>query len=203
MLTVTKTLLRFYLVRHKNWIFFRGNRLYVPSGCFTPAGTITSDLFSMVLARIQMEEPWAEIGCGSGQLSLLVAKRGIYVVGSDIDEKCLRAMKINSRANKVDGYIDVVLCDAASCLRRNAFNLVFTNPPYFPMEAEKPVDVSILAGRDLRILKRFLLDSLRISKKSVPVLFSVSSLTGLKIGQPVLCRCLPLERICINIVAKR
>ncbi|MCC6003519.1 MAG: methyltransferase [Thermofilum sp.] len=196
-IAITKILLRFYLVHHRFWINFRGVRLYVPQGCFTPVGTISTDLMASILLRFQLQEPVVEIGCGAGQLSLLVARRGVYVVGVDIDEKCARATRINSRLNDLDSLVDVVLCDSGSCLRSGSFNLVFANPPYFPFEAERPEDTSIAAGLDLRVLRKILSNSIRVAKKSVPVIFTSSSLTGVRIGRVLSCVSMPLEKICV------
>ena len=71
-----------------------------------------------------------EIGCGSGIISLHLAKRGNEVTAIDINPKAVEATKFNAKVNNLD--IEVLEGNLFSILKNRKFGTIVCNPPYLP-----------------------------------------------------------------------
>jgi release factor glutamine methyltransferase len=73
-----------------------------------------------------------DIGTGSGALAVTLAlETGIETWATDVSPAAAAVAAAN--ANKLGAHVSFVLCDIASALRRDAFDLVVSNPPYVPL----------------------------------------------------------------------
>jgi release factor glutamine methyltransferase len=71
-----------------------------------------------------------EIGCGSGIVSIYLAKRGNVVTAIDINPKAVEATKVNSKTNNLD--IEVLEGNMFSPVKGRKFGTIVCNPPYLP-----------------------------------------------------------------------
>ncbi len=71
-----------------------------------------------------------EIGCGSGIISIHLAKRGNQVTAVDINPKAIKATEFNSKKNNVK--IEIIEGDMFSKLKNCKFDTIVCNPPYLP-----------------------------------------------------------------------
>jgi len=71
-----------------------------------------------------------EIGCGSGIVSLHLAKRGNIVTAIDINPKAVEATKFNSKSNNLD--IEILEGNMFSPVKDRKFGTIVCNPPYLP-----------------------------------------------------------------------
>ena len=71
-----------------------------------------------------------EIGCGSGIISINLAKRGNQVTAVDINPKAIESTKINSKKNNVE--LEIIEGDMFSKLKNRKFDTIVCNPPYLP-----------------------------------------------------------------------
>ena len=150
--------------------FYKDIVLEVPSGVYTPRED------SLMLAELlEQERPCTalDVGCGSGFLAILMAKRGFSVTAADINPATIEATKNNAIINLVD--IDLILSDLFETVS-GTFDLIIFNPPYLPNDA--PVDLQWSGGIDL--VRRFLLDARKHLNANGKVLFLISTLTGEK-----------------------
>lgn len=77
----------------------------------------------------------AEVGCGSGVVSLQVAKKTKRVLATDINFHAVKRLWEKAKMRKIDTKIDVICCDLLSCLRNlRSFSSIIFNPPYLPCE---------------------------------------------------------------------
>ncbi len=107
-------------------------KLVVLRGVFNPRASFSSYL--LVLAALRQRPKGlriAEIGCGSGLISIVLAHVGNYVVLTDISLRAVINSRVNSRINNVSERVDYVVCDL-ECFRPLAFDYAVTNPPYLP-----------------------------------------------------------------------
>ena len=79
-----------------------------------------------------------EIGCGSGVLSLLAAKKGADVAAVDLDPIAIENTKINFRNNLPDKSYKLFQSNVYSAVPSDKFDVVIANPPYFFKVPEKP-----------------------------------------------------------------
>lgn len=103
------------------------------SGVFRPGRlTKTSLLLAENMAVYEGFEV-LDLGCGTGILSLLAAKKARRVVAVDSNPKAVECTKLNAEANGLKDRIDVRLGSLFSPLKPGErFNLILFNPPYLP-----------------------------------------------------------------------
>ncbi|GIR27656.1 MAG: hypothetical protein CM15mP42_06060 [Methanobacteriota archaeon] len=71
-----------------------------------------------------------EIGCGSGIISIHMAKNENTVTSVDINPKAVKATKFNAKQNSVN--IEVIQGNMFEELQDRKFNSIVCNPPYLP-----------------------------------------------------------------------
>ena len=71
-----------------------------------------------------------EIGCGSGIISIHLAKKGNLVTSVDINPKAVKATKFNAQRNKVE--IEILQSNMFSAISNRKFDTIVCNPPYLP-----------------------------------------------------------------------
>jgi len=104
----------------------------------------------------------ADVGCGSGAITAVLASRCSLVVAIDVNEAACRACR----------SYDAVCCDAGTCLAR--IDALVSNPPYLPPE-EPCTDWEAVAIYDCGIIPR-LLRVIAVTRPSVVVMV-ISSLS--------------------------
>jgi len=90
--------------------------------------------------RLKGVKTVCDLGCGGGTLLLQVLGRkpGLSVSGIDILPQAVRAARDNLSLNGFSG--DILCGDIRSCdtlFRRSAYDLVVSNPPYFPQSSDQ------------------------------------------------------------------
>jgi len=118
----------------------------------------------------------ADIGCGSGILCALLAKRGFISVCIDVSPCAAQCCAETSRMCGVDALVDVVQCDSGECLRSRAIDVAVSNPPYLPIEGDEGFVWDSGGAKGIEIPLRFLKNMLRSCKRECTVLMIVSSL---------------------------
>ena len=155
---------------------FKGLRVVVPRGCFAPIFVSTA-LLSDAAAALAKGGLAVEAGAGCGPLALSLARsRGVEVVGTDVDVRCLRASLANAKLNKLDALYHPVACAETSCLRSGAFDYALANPPYLPLDQR--LSLPACGGASLEVYRRMLADAARVLKQGGILLFTASTLTG-------------------------
>lgn len=106
-----------------------------PDGVF-PLGTDTLALGGFATVRRGWQV--CDLGCGGGALLLLLAGRqtDLTLTGVELDPTAARAAEDNLTRNGLDGR---VLCRdlRTAPLPAGGFDLVISNPPYFPVDGGK------------------------------------------------------------------
>lgn len=107
-----------------------------------------------------------EIGAGNGGGLIELSWGFRQTVGTD-----LRRPSDDSWRKR---EVDFVLADSASCFRERSFDLVAFNPPYVP--SEEVADTTVDGGSGgLDVALRFLLESIRVSKRDGRIVMLLSS----------------------------
>ena len=127
--------------------FFHGSlELEIPQGVYFPMED--SMLLAAAVPRISGKKV-LEIGCGSGIISMVMAKSN-SVTAADVNPAAAAAAKRNATANGLE--INVVVSDLFSGIR-GSFDCIIFNPPYLPAEED---DMTYSGGADGReVIKKF------------------------------------------------
>lgn len=157
--------MRFY---HKELI------LDVPESIYYPRED--SLLLAKVLEKESLQDKKVlEVGCGSGFLSIVMAKKGAEVTAVDIDKNAINTAKGNAKSNNAE--INCFESGLFSAIT-SKFDLLVFNPPYLPDEG---IDRTYAGGRTGReTIERFIKQARTHLNKNGKILLLISSLTGEK-----------------------
>ncbi len=156
--------------------FFRGQIiLEVPENVYYPEED--SLLFAELLENTDLQsKSCLEIGCGSGLLSIIMAKGGANVTAVDISEKAVETTKKNAQLNHV--HINAVQSDLFHNIH-GLFDLIVFNAPYIPVDLDSEKEsLQWAAGKNAELIDRFVNDACKHLTKSGRILLLVSSITG-------------------------
>lgn len=115
-----------------------------------------------------------EIGCGSGLLSIIAAKRGCNVFAADVNPAAVECAERNAELNNV--RIKVVRSNLFDNVE-GKFDLIFFNPPYLPEEQTKN-SRAWAGGKNMEIISRFIRHIKLYLKPKGEILIVVSSLSN-------------------------
>lgn len=96
-----------------------------------------------------------DLGCGSGLLSLLAARRGASVVGIDFNEIAAASSRSNAQLNHLDAHAKFYHGDLFGPLAEELpFDFILLNPPFYSEDPKSVADHAWKAGSDLDFFKR-------------------------------------------------
>ncbi len=154
--------------------------LNIPDGIYEPRED------SLLIAKVMEKEMESckaknkniktvlEIGCGSGLLSIIAAKRGCDVLAADINPAAAECAERNARLNNVR------IKAAQSNLFDNVegtFGLIAFNPPYLPEEQTED-SRTWAGGKNLEVVSRFIKDAGAHLEPDGKILIVISSLSN-------------------------
>jgi release factor glutamine methyltransferase len=152
---------------------YRGFSIIIPAGVYEPRED--TDLLADAAERIS-DKDVLEMGCGSGIISLILARNGNSVTAVDIDQKAVDATIENAMNNRLK--LTVVKSDLFEKVR-GTFDYVLFNFPYLP---EKITDENRAwaAGEDIEVIRHFARGARNHLRPGGRMLFVISSLTNLE-----------------------
>lgn len=133
-----------------------GLDLVIEPGVLHPRHFASSRWLAVHLSRLDLRGlRVADLGTGSGILALVAARAGDAVTAIDINPIAVRCAKANVERNALGPLVEVVESDVfAKVPSEAAFDLVITNPPFFPRGPRDPADVPFAAGANLEFFRR-------------------------------------------------
>lgn len=130
-----------------------GFNLKVRPTVFHPRFFITSEYFAKFIGGQDVRGKWvAEVGCGSGIISLAAARAGAErVVAIDINPNAALTAFENAESNGLGGRV-VAVCSnlMAAIAPRPMFDIILSSPPSFPGEPRDLADRAWHAGPGYR-----------------------------------------------------
>ncbi len=170
--------------KFRRFFNYRGLKLYIPKGVFNPTFTASTDLIINALEKVV--RPWGnvlEVGCGSGAISVYIAKylrRDVKSLSAcDVSELALKVSRINAVLNNVANYLKVGNCVELIPKLINSIDFGIANPPYLPLDPKDAMDINWCGGSSLKIFNEvvnYLITSLR---RGGEALITASSLTSI------------------------
>ena len=132
------------------------NRLFVEEGVLCPENSTITRMFAAYLydnsADYKTKEV-LEIGCGSGILSVIMAKNGAKkIVSTDILKHCAANTMKNFQELELEDKMDIRTGDLFAPLRiHETFDLIIINHPYFygTPNPKNPLEVAIMDDETL------------------------------------------------------
>lgn len=135
-----------YLLKDRD-VRFIGMDLHVPSGVFHPSLFFSTKTMCQVLSTIQIgNKNICEIGCGSGAISIKAAQLGGTVTCGDVNPLAVVTASKNAERNQVN--ITVVKSDLFENIPAIKFDIILTNPPFYPKDPVNMEERAWYAGKN-------------------------------------------------------
>lgn len=109
----------------------KGLQIEIDSGVFHPKYFNSSQLLlDWVESQDLKNKSLLELGCGSGVVAMLAARKGARVTASDISEKVIRNLRRNAEKNKLE--LTIIKSDLMDNIPELCFDFILINPPFYP-----------------------------------------------------------------------
>lgn len=132
---------------------YKGLNGIVLPGVFYPFFTISTKLFMDFIEGQELKDKsFLELGCGTGMISTLAAKKGAMVVASDINPAAIENVRLNAAKNKVE--LDPILSDLFEKLPSQTFDYIIINPPYYPKDPDSRAEEAWFCGANFEYFEK-------------------------------------------------
>lgn len=136
---------------HKQWLKkprrygYKNISVLVEPGVFPPFLTLSTRILLDFINSIDISgRTFLELGCGSGVVSILAAKKGAIVTASDINQIALDSLQKNAAGNEVE--LTIVYSDLFANLKNQHFDYIVINPPYYPKNPQSVAEQAWFCG---------------------------------------------------------
>jgi len=154
-----------------------GLLLSVPPTVFHPRFYLTSRFLGEHLLSLDLgRKALLDMGCGSGILSLIAARRGALVTAVDINPVAVESTRDNARINGLE--VRVVQGDLFDHLDKDdTFDYIVWNPPFYQGEPSDHAGHAWYAGKGYRVIARFASEARAHLRPGGRIILVVSSAT--------------------------
>ncbi len=108
-----------------------GLRIYCAPQVLPPNNRVTRCLGEVLAA--EKARVVLDLGCGTGILALIAARRCEQVIGVDIDRRAVACARRNARLNQI-ANVRFLVGDAFRPVQGLRFDLIVSNPPFYPVD---------------------------------------------------------------------
>lgn len=130
-----------------------GDKIYPLYGVWMPTTQDYIKLLNQYLNSDLPQGPALDIGCGSGVLSLLLAKKGIEVVAVDKNYWAVECTKLN--AAKLKFNVRTYVLNDLNNIETSALNTIVSNPPWLPAKSSSTLDNGVYDPKSEMLLGTF------------------------------------------------
>ena len=133
-----------------------GFDLVVAPGVLNPRHFLSSRFLAEYVAGLNLaHKRVAEVGTGSGLAALAAARAGAHVTALDVDPAAVQCAWENGRRNGLADRIHFLRSDVWEGVDPALqFDLVISNPPFYPRNAHGPGDLAFAAGAGYSFFSR-------------------------------------------------
>jgi methylase of polypeptide subunit release factors len=137
-----------------------GERLLIEPSVFDPSIHFTSVVMARYLrSRLRAAHPTIrvlDVGTGSGLLAIAAARAGVQrVTAVDLNLAAVRSARRNVKASGLTAQVRVQESDMFGTLEGEQYDIILTNPPYYPRMPTNDAEQAYFAGANLEWLRRF------------------------------------------------
>jgi len=147
-----RSFVTFYFSKPRTYRFKDIKAIVLP-GVFFPHFTISTKLLLQFLETKNLEnKSFLELGCGTGIISVLAAKKNARVISSDINPTAIKNAKLNATKNRVE--ITTYISDLFVELPQQQFDFIIINPPYYPKAPETIAEEAWFCGEHFEYFEK-------------------------------------------------
>lgn len=105
-------------------------RLEIAPEVFHPGFFFSTQMLLQYIGKLPLQKKeFLELGCGSGLISMIAAKKGAYVTATDINPVAVEFLKKNCFRNKLQ--LKVLQSDLFDDMPGKQYDVIAINPPYY------------------------------------------------------------------------
>lgn len=143
---------QWYLKKERTFQY-RDISVTVMPGVFHPGFFYSTKFLLEFLEQQQLKgKRLLELGCGSGLISIVSAKRGANVTASDISAGAIDNTRRNVAKNKV--AVSVIHSDLFNSIPKQTFDVIVINPPYYAKDPVNDAQYAWYCGKDFEYFRK-------------------------------------------------
>ncbi len=120
---------------------------------FPPQMTFSTKILLDFVNELDLEnKTFLELGCGSGIISLLAAKKGANVIATDINQIALDYLDINASENRLK--VKTVYSDLFDNIENKSIEHIVINPPYYPKKPRSIKEQAWFCGENFEYFEK-------------------------------------------------
>nr|WP_294774755.1 methyltransferase [uncultured Flavobacterium sp.] len=144
--------LNLYYSKPRNFTY-DGISIKIHPDVFPPQLTFSTKILLDFIKDMDLEsKTFLELGCGSGIISLLAAKKKALVTASDINPIALDYLVTNSEKNHLK--MEIVNSDLFRNIKNRAFDYIIINPPYYPKSPKNVKEQAWFCGENFEYFEK-------------------------------------------------
>ncbi|WP_284653714.1 methyltransferase [Flavobacterium terrisoli] len=144
--------LQFYYSKPRNYTYDNISVKIHPD-VFPPQMTFSTKILLDFINEMNLEnKTFLELGCGSGIISLLAARKKAFAIASDINPTALNYLEKNAIKNNLN--IQIVHSDLFEQIEDNAFDYIIINPPYYPKTPKNIKEQAWFCGENFEYFEK-------------------------------------------------
>lgn len=144
--------LQFYYSKPRDYCY-KDICIKIHPDVFPPQMTFSTKILLDFINEIELENKTVlELGCGSGILSLLAARKKAFAIASDINQTALRYLEHNAAQNNLQ--VQIVYSDLFDEIANEALDYIIINPPYYPKKPKNIKEQAWFCGEDFEYFEK-------------------------------------------------
>jgi len=144
--------LQLYYFKPKKYCY-EGICVKVHPDVFPPHLTLSTKILLDFIKPLQLtNKSFLELGCGSGIISILAAKKQANVISTDINTTALSFLKEAAQKNQV--ALSIIESDLFENLNGYTFDYIIINPPYYPKKPKNTKEKAWFCGENFEYFEQ-------------------------------------------------
>jgi len=136
---------KFYLSRKRQYHYNEVTIEVFPEVFHPGLFLSTKSLLKFLSTQDIENQNFVEVGCGSGLISVVSAKRGAKVLALDINPKAVENAKQNAILNQAK--METLTSNLFSSVSNKKFDWIVINPPYYPKTPQNAAEMAWFCGQ--------------------------------------------------------
>ena len=142
-----------YYFRKSRPFSYIGIKGTVLPSVFYPIFTISTKLLMDFIDEHELKDKrFLELGCGTGMISTLAAKKGALVTATDINPAAIENVELNAVKNGVT--LQSILSDLFEGISQQVFDYIIINPPYYPKDPLNKAEEAWYCGANFEYFEK-------------------------------------------------
>ncbi|VXB18185.1 Methyltransferase [Flavobacterium sp. 9AF] len=120
---------------------------------FPPHLTFSTKILLDFIQPLDLKDKtFLELGCGSGIIALIAAKKGALVTATDINQTALNYLDKNAKKNNLT--VEITYSDLFDSITKHSFDYIIINPPYYPKKPKNIKENAWFCGENFEYFEK-------------------------------------------------